>query len=135
MPWMYSTVTLPAPDDPAEKSIKIGRSAVPMSTQVSASVIVPAEPSLTTLAAVPAANAVNNEVEVEVVRPIVKWIQDNVNPICIGINAVSRGQLGEDRGAIVLKSTRKINALLGMENMYVAAYAFGCWHGFWKILF
>ena len=77
----------------------------------------------------------STEVEVEVVRPIVKWIQDNVNPICIGINAVSRGQLGEDRGAIVLKSTPKINALLGIENMYIAAYAFGCWHGFWKILF
>ena len=38
-----------------------------MSTQVSASVIVPAEPNLITLAAVPAANAVNNSVDAELV--------------------------------------------------------------------
>ena len=38
-----------------------------MSTQVSASVIVPDEPNLITLAAVPAANAVNNSVDVELV--------------------------------------------------------------------
>ena len=67
MPWMYSTVTYPAPVDPAEKSIKIGRSAVPMSTQVSASVIVPPDPNFSTFAAVPAANAVNNSVDVELV--------------------------------------------------------------------
>ena len=42
-----------------------------MSTQVSASVIVPAEPSLITLAAVPAANAVNNSVEVLLVPMLI----------------------------------------------------------------
>ena len=38
-----------------------------MSTQVSASVIVPSEPCKITLAEVPAAKAVNNSVEVELV--------------------------------------------------------------------
>jgi hypothetical protein len=57
---MYSTVTYPAPDVPAEKSIKIGTSEEPTSAHSSESAIVPVDPYLKTFAAVPAARPVNN---------------------------------------------------------------------------
>ena len=67
-----STVIKPLPAEPADISTKIDTSLDPTSAQVSASVIVPADPNLITLAAVPNANAENSSLEVLLV-PTLKF--------------------------------------------------------------